>query len=235
MKPVIGLTSQYNHLVNRKMIEINNTYVNAFIEGGGVPIIIPIVKDTDEIDSYLDLVDGLVFTGGDDISPLYFGEEPIKEIGSICTDRDKMELELFKRAYERKIPILGICRGLQIINVALKGTIYQDIFVQLPYFIAHVCTNNVHQGFHSINIKKDSILYEIFGKERMVVNSQHHQSIKDIGANLKVTATSVDGIVESIESTNEKFVLGVQFHPEAMIYNDKEFVKIFNFFIDKCR
>jgi len=146
-----------------------------------------------------------------------------------------MELELFKRAYERNIPVLGICRGLQIINIALKGTIYQDIFVQLPYSIAHVYSENVCQGFHTINVLKDSLLYEIFEKDKLVVNSQHHQSIKDLGENLKVTSTAVDGIVESIESTNDKFVLGVQFHPEAMIYNDIEFAKLFNYFVNKCK
>lgn len=234
MGPVIGLTTQYEYLVNRKLIQVNNTYVDAIIESGGTPIVLPIVTDEDKIDNYLDLVDGLIFTGGGDISPLYFGEEPIKEIGSICLDRDKMELELFKRAYERGIPVFGICRGLQLINVALKGTIYQDIFVQLPYSIAHVC-GDVHQGFHTINILKDSILYKAFGKEKLVVNSQHHQSIKDVGDNLRVTSTTVDGIIESIESTNDKFVLGVQFHPESMIYNDREFIKIFNYFIDRCK
>lgn len=234
MGPVIGLTAQYEHLVNRKLIQVNNTYVDAVIEGGGTPIVLPIVTDMDKIDNYLDLVDGLILTGGGDVSPLYYGEEPIKEIGSICIDRDKMELELFKRAYERGIPALGICRGLQVINVALNGSIYQDIAVQLPYSIAHVC-NDVLHGFHTINILKDSILYEMFDKEKLVVNSQHHQSIKDVGENLRIAATTVDGIIESIESTNEIFVLGVQFHPEAMIYNDKNFIKIFSYFIDRCR
>lgn len=235
MGPVIGLTAQYEQLVNKKMLEINNTYVDAILEGGGIPIVLPIVMDADTIDNYLDLVDGILLTGGGDISPLSFGEEPIKEIGSICIARDKMELELFRRAYERDIPVLGICRGLQIINIALEGTVYQDIFVQLPYSIAHVYSENVSQGFHTINILKDSLLYEIFGKDKLVVNSQHHQSIKDIGENLRVTSTTVDGIVESVESTNDKFVFGVQFHPEAMIYNDKEFIKLFNYFVNKCK
>lgn len=235
MKPIIGITSQFEHLVNRKMVRVNNTFVNAVVEGGGVPIILPILKDIEDIDSYLSRVDGLIFTGGEDVTPIYFGEEPIKEVDYICIDRDDMELELFKRAYEKNIPLLGICRGLQLFNIGLGGTLYQDIPRQIPNAIGHACGYNVHQGYHTINIEKDSILYDIFKKEKLVVNSQHHQSIKDLGENMRITSTTIDGVVESIESTNEKFLLGVQFHPEVMMNNDKEFIKFFSYFVERCK
>lgn len=235
MKPIIGLTSHYEHLINRKMIKVNNTFVNAVVDGGGVPIVIPIIKELRDIDRYLDLVDGLIFTGGEDVSSLFYGEEPIKEVDTICLARDKMELELFKKAYERSIPILGICRGLQLINIALGGTLYQDINVQLPNSLGHMCSHNINQGYHNINIAEDSLMFDIFNVEKLPVNSQHHQSIKKIGGNLKITSISSDGIVESIESINDKFVLGVQFHPEAMIESDNKFKKFFRYFIEICK
>lgn len=217
------------------MANVNNTYINTVCEGDGVPIILPILANLDDIDVYLELVNGIIFSGGADLSPLYFGEDPLKEVDTICEERDKMELELFKRAYEKGIPVLGICRGLQVFNIGLGGTLYQDIPRQIPNSIGHVCTHNVWQGYHNISIIKDSIMHDIFGKEKIAVNSQHHQSIKDLGRDLIITSNSIDGVIESIESTNDKFLLGVQFHPEAMIYGNREFIKLFTYFIDKCK
>lgn len=235
MKPVIGLTSQYEHLIGRKMIKMNNTYVNAVESSGGVPIVLPIIKGLGDIERYLDLVDGLILTGGGDVSPIFFGEEPLKEVDSICLSRDNMEIELFKKAYERNIPILGICRGLQVINIALGGTLYQDINVQVPNVIGHMCSYNIHQGYHTTNLLEDSILNSIFKTDKLIVNSQHHQSIKDLGKDLKISSTTIDGIVESIESTNEKWLLGTQFHPEVMIESDDKFMEIFKLFIETCK
>ncbi len=235
MKPIIGLTSQYEHLINRKMIRVNNTFVNAVVDGGGIPIVIPIIKELKDIDRYLDLVNGLIFTGGEDVSSLFFGEEPIREVDTICMARDKMELELFKKAYERSIPILGICRGLQLINIALGGTLYQDINAQVPNSLGHMCGYNIHQGYHNINISEDSLMFDIFNVDKLAVNSQHHQSIKKLGGNLKITSLTSDGIVESVESINNKFVLGVQFHPEAMIESENKFRKFFKYFVEICK
>lgn len=234
MKPVIGITSQFENVVNTRLINLNSTYVDAIAKAGGVPLVIPITTNLDILDSYLDVVDGLIFSGGGDISPLLFGEEPIKGIGKICLDRDKFELELFKLAYEKGTPILGICRGLQVGNIALGGTLYQDIYSQLEGVLEHVCSHNVHQGFHSIKVEQESILFDIFKKDKLVINSQHHQSIKDLGQDLKVIARASDKIIEAVESTNENFFLGLQFHPEAMIKYDDEFIKIFDYFIGKC-
>jgi putative glutamine amidotransferase len=234
MKPIIGLTSQFEYSVSRKFNKLNYTYIDAVVKGGGVPIIIPILKNLDDLDKYLDSVDGIIFTGGEDISPLLFGEDPTKEVDTICYDRDKIELELFKRAYSRGMPILGICRGLQLINVALGGTLYQDINSQLPNSLGHISTYNIEGGYHSIDIINDTILYDILGKEKINVNSQHHQSVKELGKNLRVNALSSDGVIEGIETTTGNFVLGVQFHPEAMIEEAKEFINIFEYFILYC-
>lgn len=235
MKSIIGLTSNFDFLNNKKIIKVNNTYVNAVESGGGVPIIIPIIKELEDIDRHLDIINGLIFTGGEDVSSLLFGEEPMKEVDTICMARDKMEMELFKRAYERGIPILGICRGMQLINVSLGGTLYQDINIQLPDSLGHRCTFNIHQGYHNINILDNSILFNIFNVKKLAVNSNHHQSIKKLGENLRTTSITSDGIIESIESINDKFVLGVQFHPEAMMESDDMFKKLFNYFVDICK
>ena len=174
MKALIGLTSQYSYRKTIRLTSLNSTYVEAVKKAGAIPIILPIVEDVEAIDRYLDTVQGVILTGGEDASPLLFGEEPIREVDTICFERDKMEIQLIRRALERKIPLLGICRGIQMINIALGGTLYQDIYKQVPNAIGHISAYSIGGGYHTIEIKKDSILYEIFKKEKLAVNSQHH-------------------------------------------------------------
>lgn len=235
MKPVIGLTAQNEYQVNRKLNRLNYTYIKAVLEAGGIPIIIPVMEEEGKMEDYLDIVDGIIFTGGEDVSSLYFNEEPIKEVSSTDLDRDKSEMELFKLAYEKNIPMFGICRGLQLINIGLGGDIYQDLFKAVPDAIGHVFTKNAHEGHHTIKVEKDSILYEAFGKETLVVNSIHHQSIRKLAENLKVTSTASDGIIESAEANDGRHIYGVQWHPEAMGMKYKEFYKLFECFIEKCK
>lgn len=235
MKPIIGLTCQKENFVGRSINRLNTTYINAVLKAGGTPIILPILKNPEDIKNYLDIVDGIIFTGGEDVSPLYFGEEPIREVDEICHDRDTFEMELFKQAYEKDIPIFGICRGTQLINIALGGTIYQDIYKQIPNIGGHTCPSNLQEGYHNINILNDTIIFDIFKKEKLAVNSLHHQAVKDLGSNLKTSSSSIDGIIESIESTDDRFILGVQFHPEAMAMKYEEYLKPFKYFIDRCK
>lgn len=235
MKPVIGLTAQNEYQVNRKINRLNYTYVKAVLEAGGIPIIIPVMEEEGILKDYLDLVDGLIFTGGEDVSSLYFDEEPIKEVSSTDLDRDKSEMELFHLAYEKNIPMLGICRGLQLINIGLGGDIYQDLFKDIPDAIGHVFLKNAHEPHHTIKIEKDSILYEAFGKETLLINSIHHQSIRKLGKNLKATSTASDGVIESAEATDGRHIYGVQWHPEAMGIKYKEYYKLFECFLEKCK
>lgn len=235
MNPVIGITSEYSYDGRKKFNRVKSTYIEAISMAGGIPLIIPLVGEKEAIEKYLDIVDGIMFIGGEDLSPLLYNESPMKEVVDISYDRDKMEMEIFNRAYERKIPILGICRGLQLINVALEGSLYQDIHAQLPFALGHVSTYDIAEGYHSIDIMDDTVLYDILGKKKINVNSNHHQSIKAVGKDLRINCLSQEGIVEGIESIkNSNFVLGVQFHPEAMIYRHKEFLKIFEYFILYC-
>lgn len=234
MKARIGLTSRDDYTGRIKINILNHNYIDAVLEGGGLPFIIPNLQDLSDIEAYLDMIDGLVFTGGEDISPLLYGQDPIKEVKSISYKRDKTELALFKAAYRRGIPILGICRGMQVVNVALDGSLYQDIHVQIPQALGHISTYRIEGGYHRITIKENSLMFDIFGENSIDVNSQHHQSIKKLGDNLRVSGQTADGVIEAIESTNDNFVLGVQFHPEAMIKENGKFIDIFEYFISKC-
>jgi putative glutamine amidotransferase len=235
LKPIIGLTCQYDSTINRGVNRINCEYISAVLEAGGMPLVIPNLQSTGDIEMYLNVIDGIIFTGGEDVSAHYFGEEPVKEITEVSRDRDMTEMALFEKAYEKGIPIFGICRGMQLINIALGGNIYQDIYTQVPGVHGHSCEISLQEGYHSINITRNSIVYEIFGKEKLLVNSLHHQALKNLGKDLKITAKAPDGIIEAIESTNEKFILGLQFHPETMAMKYKEFVKPFKYFVDKCK
>ena len=234
MKPIIGLTSKFDSTFRRGIFRINCEYINAVVESGGIPIVIPNLENVEDIDAYIDIIDGIIFTGGEDIGPHYFHEEPARQVTEISTNRDLTELALFKTAYERKMPILGICRGLQLINVALGGSLYQDIYSQVPGVHGHTCEINLKEAYHSISITRGTIAHEIFQTEKLGVNSLHHQAIRDLADNLKVSATASDGIIEVIESTRDNFVLGLQFHPETMAMKYKEYLKPFKYFIEEC-
>lgn len=235
MRPLIGLTSGDKIVKGTNQNKLNYTYIDAIEKSGGVPIIIPNLKETDYIEEILKRIDGLVFTGGEDISPLLFNEEPIRQTTKISYMRDKMEMELFKLAYKKRIPIFGICRGIQLINVALGGNLYQDIDLQIEKAHGHMSSFDIKGGYHSLTIFKNTHLFNIFKEEKIIVNSQHHQSVKDLGKGLKVNSISPDGVIEGIESSNhENFILAVQFHPEAMIIREGKFLNLFHYFIKNC-
>lgn len=235
MKPVIGLTSSIDSTIRRGVYKINSDLINIIEENGAIPIVLPNLETTDNISRYIEMLDGIIFTGGDDIAPQYFGEEPLSQVTEISLKRDRTELALFKEAYEKRLPIMGICRGAQVINVGLGGNLYQDIYSQVEGVHGHTCESNLEEGYHTINIEKDTMTQEIFGAEKLLVNSLHHQSIKDLGDNLIVAARSLDGIIEAVESTEDRFILGLQFHPEVMAIKYQEFLKPFTYFLQKCR
>lgn len=234
MKPIIGITTFEEEV--KGYHTLNTNYINAVFAAGGIPISIPIINDEEDYDYYVNLIDGIIFSGGIDVSPLSYGENPIKEVKFLSSVRDKYEFGLLKRAYEKKLPILGICRGCQLINVFLGGTLYQDINEQVPNALGHCPGPHLlEEIYHTINIKEGTKLHSIFGKDKIYVNSYHHQSINKLGENLKITAVSEDGIIEAIEATDERFLIGVQFHPEALQKKYPEFQRIFKELINASK
>lgn len=238
MRPIIGLTTfSETNGKNSTFNSINYNYIRSVLMAGGTPILIPVTSCDECIEDYIKLVDGIIFTGGEDLSPLYYGENPIKEINSICAERDEYELKLFKKVYGTNLPILGICRGMQLINVALKGTLYQDINVQIPNSLGH-SPKDIKSDvlYHSVKIEKNSILFNIFEDYDIKVNSFHHQSVKELGEALKVSAFSQDGIIEAMEnaSPNSQCIIGVQWHPEGLVVRHEKFLELFNYFVERC-
>ncbi|WP_312060302.1 gamma-glutamyl-gamma-aminobutyrate hydrolase family protein [Anaerotignum sp.] len=221
MQPVIGITPDYDSSIRR--YKIHEDYISAILSSGGLPILLfPYA----EIPPFLD---GIIFSGGGDIDPLLFQEEPLAQSGEISPLRDQYEIALCREAIGKNIPILGICRGMQVINIALGGTIYQDIFVQTGSKLKHSQQAPREYGTHSILIENDSLLSALLGKEKVTVNSFHHQAVALLGDGLRVSAKSQDGLIEAIEHTQNLFVLGVQWHPEAM--GNEEQKKLFSAFL----
>ena len=204
MKPIIGITFSSSSISGKY-------YIRAIKEFGGIPR--KLYSGISE-DAYTD-IDGLLLTGGPDIDPVHYDEER-HETTDINAARDKLELSLYKWAIEKDLPVFGICRGIQIMNVAIGGSLYQDIPSQFTYRLTHKVLVNKDDSWHDIKIQSGSLLNQITGDTTAQVNSRHHQSLKVIGEGFTVTAQSNDGIIEAIEDRSKRFMLGVQYHPERM-------------------
>ena len=225
-KPVIGLTGNYGELA----CKLNEGYYKSIWRAGGVPVIIPPIADTDVLINTLEHIDGLLLTGGADFNPLYAGEEPSPRLGGINAERDLPELLIAQLAYNRQIPMLGICRGIQTLAMALGGKVQQDISDVAQ--IRHSQDADRSEPTHSVTIEPDSTLFNIYNKEKLFVNSFHHQAVCDPGERFRVTARSADGIIEAIESRDYKSILGVQWHPECMSAEDGS--PIFTWFVQQA-
>ena len=236
-RPVIAITGNYD----KETCMLAEGYYQSVLKAGGIPMIIPPFYETDRLGELLDRVDGIIFSGGGDPNPLLFGEEPVKELHGITPERDMQELLLVKLAYDRQIPMLGICKGIQMINAALGGTLFQDIHSQVKdengnsvRLIKHSQDQDRRYPSHTVHIDEDSILGKIYGTT-LCVNSFHHQACKEPAPCLRVVATAADGIIEAIESNEHKSILGVQWHPEPYVLrNDTEMLPIFEWLIGEA-
>jgi Predicted glutamine amidotransferases len=233
-KIVIGLSGGNSDVEGFIRSGINEMYIKAVMMAGAIPLIIPINQDCETIRAQLSVIDGLILTGGVDIHPKYYNQEILKECGEFDALRDEFEMLLLEVAVKQaRIPIFGICRGLQILNVYFGGSLYQDINYNDFVKIKHTQIGSRGYGSHFIDIYKDTFLESIYGKQGFV-NSYHHQSVNQLASNFKVVAKSKDGIIEAIEH-GTKPIYAVQFHPEIMVENDEFSLDIFKYFINEVK
>ncbi|WP_313892668.1 gamma-glutamyl-gamma-aminobutyrate hydrolase family protein [Psychrobacillus sp.] len=212
-------------------------YIVAIERAGGVPVILPITEDVETLTPLLEKLDGILFSGGSDIDPNFYGEYPRFGLGLIEPKRDNHEMKLAKKVlFETSLPVLGICRGMQLLTVATGGTLYQDLQSQRPEGINHSVNKALrHHVFHPVKIEKGSALYDIYETEELGVNSFHHQAVKELGQGFKATMTAPDGIIEGMEWEEERFVVAVQWHPEMMEGPVASIRPIFDAFVNACK
>lgn len=239
MKPVIGIPGNILTNFSPRYTSLPITYTpQGFIEGlqtaGALPVVFPISSE-ESAKQYVESVDAVLLAGGQDVSPLTYGEEPHLKLQDTSLLRDRFEMAVIKEAWAAKKPVLAICRGLQIFNVAFGGTLYQDVSLYPDLRIQHVQVSTPETAAHSITIEKDSWLGQLYGTKAKV-NSYHHQAIKQLATNLRPVAWSNDGLIEAFESKDDQHItVGVQWHPELMIHDSEAAQGLFNAYVKTVR
>lgn len=227
-KPTIGIVA-CGFIDNKQFV--SNSYIQSIRYSGGIPLILPLVRSDRMLSEYIRLCDGFLFCGGDDITPLLFGEEPLKGNGKTNITVDLFQIRLMKNILKTNKPLFGICRGMQVLNIALGGTIYQDISQQSKTALNHMQNSPKRSDVsHRIKVKKGTILHNNIGSG-LYVNSFHHQTLNKIGKDLTISATSSDHTIEAIEIPSHPFALGVQWHPESMYRTSPEMRILFTSFV----
>lgn len=232
-KPLIGITAM--HVAGSQLIShcTKTEYIDAIRQAGGQAVLIPSGDDASGCEGIMTVLDGLLLPGGADVSPLLYGEQPIKEVTFSRISDDRFEAALINAAIAQHKPILGICRGMQMLNVALGGTLYQDIHVQNAATLCHRQDPSIRaEGTHSVTLVEGTHLKSIINSTTTLVNSYHHQAVKELGNGLRVSAAADDGVVEAFESA-DGMVMGVQWHPEGMTIQ-MQFAEMFRDFVQRC-
>ncbi len=231
MKPIIGIVASWDE--GKESSVLPHTYVSSVLEAEGIPLLIPMVGQVG-IGDILAEIDGIIFPGGDDIDPRRYGEQPLTKLGRINPRLDDLELALAEKALNMGLPLLGICRGSQVVNVASGGTLVQDIPSQIGGAMKHRQEAPRWYGTHEVIIDEDSLAFKVFGTRRLSVNSFHHQSIREAGENLVISGRAPDGVSEVIEG-KKGFVLLLQWHPEAMWEHDSIFLGPFKALVQAAK
>ena len=238
-KPIIGISSsviadESGSFAGYKRAYVNKDYVDAVVRAGGVPLIIPFTTDKEVIVSQAQIIDGLILSGGHDVSPYNYGQEPNPKLGETFPERDTYDMTLLEESKKRNIPIIGICRGFQLINVAAGGTLYQDLSLIPGNVLKHFQGSKPTLKTHMIKIEENSVISSIFGKETMV-NSFHHQALDKVADDFRVVAKASDGVVEAIEHKTYKFLVAVQWHPEMLAVECEKARELFVRFIEEAK
>lgn len=240
MNPLIGITGRKDtsaRLVNSPMHSVGQTYVRAIQKVGGTPLIIPPVLDEAAWVLLSKRLDGVLFSGGGDIDPTYYEQSSGDFLGGVDKLRDQVELAGLRVMLAAGLPVLGICRGQQVLNVAQGGSLYQDIATQTSslWDHAYLPARPMEQLVHPVAVEPESKLSQILGKLNFDVNSAHHQAVDVLGAGLRVVATAPDGVIEALELEDYPFCLSVQWHPEAMVKTDEAMYPLFAAFVAAAR
>jgi putative glutamine amidotransferase len=231
--PLIGITcATHTTGSGRPLFGLYQSYVGAVASAGGAPVLIPSLGSTEleSLRSLLESLDGLLLPGGADIEPSAYGAAPHPKLGGIDTPLDETELQLARWALTEEIPVLGICRGQQVLNVAAGGTLYQDIPSELPGALTHRLEPRDAIA-HDIQVEADSRLADLLGATDVPVNSLHHQSVRDVAAGFEVVARASDGVIEGLECPGHPFAVSVQFHPEELVLGHEPSQRLFTRFI----
>ncbi|MBS3985243.1 MAG: gamma-glutamyl-gamma-aminobutyrate hydrolase family protein [Selenomonadales bacterium] len=228
-KPTIGVTCFHDWQEQRH--RQNDTYINAIKKAGGLPVLLPCLTGEADLAAHLDLVDGLLVAGGPDADPVFFGEEPEEGLGNVNPCMDAYELPVIAMALRRDMPVLGICRGVQMLNIAAGGSVIQHLPAAVRRVLKHQQSAPRSYVTHAIDIAAGTLLSRILGEGTTRVNSFHHQAVGRVALGFCVSAVAPDGVVEAIESTEHKFALGVQWHPECMWDATPNFDPLFTAFV----
>ena len=236
-KPLIAITPVWNSKTpwnhEAAIYWLRDGYMKVIQAAGAIPVMLPVQLSEADMDQVATDFDGFLFSGGDDVDPVHYGEKPLPACGAPNPLRDALELSFFKVAQASGKPIFGICRGFQVINIARGGSLYQDIPTQIPSELKHTADPSVEIPTHGINIVPDSPLHKLVGSEQFTVNSFHHQAIKDLAPGLVSMATATDGVTEAIYDPLHPFLWAVQWHPE-MLPDDPTSQKLLKAFIAAC-
>lgn len=229
MRKVIGIMPLYDD--EKQSYWMLPGYMKMLEAENAIPLMLPLTAKAKELDYFLELCGGFLLTGGQDVSPSVYHAEKEPWCGSCCESRDEMERYILNGAVERDRSVLGICRGLQFMNACYGGTLYQDLETEHAGGIDHHMEPPYDRVAHQVTLQRDTLLYNILGKEQIGVNSYHHQAIKELSPNFQAMAVSEDGLIESICMPSYRFIVGVQWHPEFSYEVDENSRKLINAFV----
>lgn len=236
-RPLIGCGTYRKVADQDSPIEVYGlmpSYIQAVLSAGGLPVMIPLALSTDDLQALLQRLDGILLPGGGDMQPSYYGgNDSDSRIYDVDTVRDKFELDIIRHAVDGDKPLLAICRGIQVFNVALGGSLWEDIGSQMPGAIRHDYKNGQRDRLaHDVTVRPGSLLHDILNADTIRVNSLHHQGIRTLAPNLRVSAVAPDELIEAVEIEDHRFAVGVQWHPENMLQVEPRMTQLFRRFID---